>query len=148
MLSVITKSWQQSTNLESYVRYHRCKLKTKNVFFLDHFVRPRLVPKVTGIERTKEELNRNEPARVPIDNEIPDSVNVQANLAPGANVPGAVENEHESRQQLNLGKSTNNVTILRERGYQRFCDDSTEALVRKNLLLINILISPRESRLF
>jgi hypothetical protein len=58
---------------------------------------------VSGIERTKEELNRNEPARVPIDNEIPDSVNVQANLAPGANVPGAVENEHESRQQLNLG---------------------------------------------
>ena len=58
---------------------------------------------MSGIERTKEDLNRNEPARVPIDNEIPDSVNVQANLAPGANVPGAVENEHESRQQLNLG---------------------------------------------
>ncbi len=84
-----------------------------------------MAPKVTGIERTKEELNRNEPARVPIDNEIPDSVNVQANLAPGANVPGAVENEHESRQQLNLGKglSINDVTILRERGYQRFCGD-------------------------
>jgi len=55
-------------------------------------------------ERTKEELNKNEPAREPIDNEIPDSVNVRANLAPGANVPGAVENEHESRHQLNLGK--------------------------------------------
>ena len=72
-------------------------------------MRPRLVPKVSN-ERVKEELNRNEPARYPneparfpIDNEIPDSVNVQANFGPGANLPGAVENENESRQQLNLG---------------------------------------------
>ena len=72
-------------------------------------MRPRLVPKVSN-DRVKEELNRNEPARYPneparfpIDNEIPDSVNVQANFGPGANLPGAVENENESRQQLNLG---------------------------------------------
>jgi hypothetical protein len=65
--------------------------------------RPRLGPKPAG-ERTKEELNKNEPAREPISNEIPDSVNVRANLAPGANVPGAVENESDSRHQLNLGK--------------------------------------------
>ena len=71
------------------------------IHFSEQF-RPRLGPKSNG-ERTKEELNKNEPAREPIDNEIPDSVNVQANLAPGANVPGAVENENESRHQLNLG---------------------------------------------
>ena len=79
---------------------------SNNIFFnWIHFseqFRPRLGPKSNG-ERTKEELNKNEPAREPIDNEIPDSVNVQANLAPGANVPGAVENENESRHQLNLG---------------------------------------------
>ena len=72
--------------------------------------RPRLGPK-SNLDRSKEELNKNknepEPAREPIDNEIPDSVNVQANLAPGANVPGAVENENESRHQLNLGISIN-----------------------------------------
>jgi hypothetical protein len=45
--------------------------------------------------------------RVPIDNEIPDSANVQANPGQGANEPKPVENhrEGESRQQaqLNLG---------------------------------------------
>ena len=44
-------------------------------------------------------------ARPPIDNEIPDSANVQSNPGPGANVPNSVENQRESRQaQLNLGK--------------------------------------------
>jgi hypothetical protein len=44
----------------------------------------------------------------PVDNEIPDSANVQANPGQGANVPNSVENEtvRESRQaQLNLGTS-------------------------------------------
>jgi len=42
-------------------------------------------------------------ARPPIDNEIPDSANVQ-NSPAGADVPTPVENESESRQaQLNLG---------------------------------------------
>ncbi len=44
--------------------------------------------------------------RVPIDNEIPDSANVQANPGQGANVPNPVENNREGearQQQLNLG---------------------------------------------
>ncbi len=51
--------------------------------------------------------NRNEDdARFPVRNEIPDSANVRANQAPGADVPiSSVQNERESRQQqLNLGK--------------------------------------------
>ena len=42
----------------------------------------------------------------PIDNEIPDSANVQANEGPNADVPlSAIQNESKSRQQqLNLGK--------------------------------------------
>ena len=44
-------------------------------------------------------------ARPPIDNEIPDSANVQ-NSPAGADVPTPVENESETRQaQLNLGKT-------------------------------------------
>lgn len=45
------------------------------------------------------------PPLAPVDNEIPDSANVQANPSPGANVPSSVENEmKETRQaQLNLG---------------------------------------------
>jgi len=47
---------------------------------------------------------QNEPVRFPIDNEIPDSVNVQANQPPDVSVPGSVENSRESRQQqLNIG---------------------------------------------
>ena len=45
-------------------------------------------------------------ARPPIDNEIPDSANIQTNIGPGANVPNSMETEMKSRQaQLNLGKN-------------------------------------------
>ena len=54
-------------------------------------------------------------ARPPIDNEIPDSANVQ-NSPAGANVPTPVENESESRQaQLNLGKTILDILYLKRK---------------------------------
>ena len=50
----------------------------------------------------------NDPrVRPPIDNEIPDSSNVQDSRDAGADVPQAVDGKPESRQaQLNLGRCT------------------------------------------
>ena len=61
----------------------------------------------TGRPRDKFSPDKNsyEPARAPIDNEIPDSANVQNSPAAGADVPQPVEGGQETRQaQLNLGE--------------------------------------------
>ena len=62
------------------------------------FPREKFQPEV---EREREVFS----ARPPIDNEIPDSANVQNSPAAGADVPQPVEGHSETRQaQLNLGK--------------------------------------------
>jgi hypothetical protein len=69
----------------------------KMLSYLEIIQRPR-----SPVKYSKDEPS--EPARFPIDNEIPDSVNVQANQPPDVSVPGSVENSREARQQqLNLG---------------------------------------------
>merc|ERR1711976_1064912 len=63
----------------------------------DDFSRP--------VRRKKPIADPNPDPRFPINNEIPDSANVQANEGPNADVPlSAIQNESKSRQQqLNLG---------------------------------------------
>ena len=58
------------------------------------------------MRRKKPIADPNPDPRFPINNEIPDSANVQANEGPNADVPlSAIQNESKSRQQqLNLGK--------------------------------------------
>ena len=67
-------------------------------FVSDDFSRP--------VRRKKPIADPNPDPRFPINNEIPDSANVQANEGPNADVPlSAIQNESKSRQQqLNLGK--------------------------------------------
>ena len=78
------------------------------------FVRPRPEPGINKRLFTRRPFikDRHLPKRpkkedfvAPIDNEIPDSANVQANPGQGANVPNPVENERGKKRQaqLNLG---------------------------------------------
>jgi len=71
---------------------------------------PSFVPKTEGPVRRKKpkidyETRRPQyTARPPMDNEIPDSANVQNSAAPGADLPSSVDANPETRQaQLNLG---------------------------------------------
>lgn len=72
------------------------------------FERPRPRPSFPPLKKNDGPLDENisGPARFPVSNEIPDSANVQANQAPGADEPpvSSVKTEREARQQqLNLG---------------------------------------------
>ena len=82
---------------------HKGKIIQRSIFeiaflFPDEISRP--------IRRKPRPPESNPDPRFPINNEIPDSANVQANEGPKADVPViAVQNESKSRQQqLNLGK--------------------------------------------
>lgn len=70
-----------------------------------NFVTRRRKPSFNNNNNNNNAGDVNDLARFPVNNEIPDSANVQSNQAPGANVPvSSVQNERESRQQqLNLG---------------------------------------------
>ena len=63
-------------------------------------------PKFPPRDKFAPDRSPYEPARAPIDNEIPDSANVQSSPAAGADVPQPVEGgQQETRQaQLNLGE--------------------------------------------
>ena len=62
-------------------------------------------PKFPPRDKFSPDRSPYEPARAPIDNEIPDSANVQNSPAAGADVPLPVEGQQETRQaQLNLGE--------------------------------------------
>ena len=85
-------------NFSDFFFCYRCVNHICLFFVSDDFSRP--------VRRKKPIADPNPDPRFPINNEIPDSANVQANEGPNADVPlSAIQNESKSRQQqLNLGK--------------------------------------------